>query len=231
MGIGLVVAAVGTIGGWAVATDAAYLVGLVAVTGGLYYAQPAFKRLLVPSPFDADWRLYAPLGRALDWESGGQGGGSVERWLSLGTGTGRSLVALRESVPDGCRVLAVDAFGRRTVRGGAADLARRNARTAGLTAAVVRGSGSQLPVTPDSQDVATLDRCLPATDADTVLREVRRVVRSGGQVGVVQRADDDGRTADEWEAFLEDRGFTVTDSGRVRRSGTSFWYLCCRVDE
>ena len=258
-GVGL--AAAGAAVGALVATDAAFLGGLLAVAGGLWYAQPALKRLLVPSPFSpARWR-YAPLLAGIDWDGtaersatvqqsaadtrGGTAGSQpgrpdtdnetgVRRWLAVGSDTARPLVGVSDAVPDGCRVAVVDSFDGRGTPSPA--LVRRNAARAGLTAESIRASVSALPVATDSQDLVTVcQRPEASSPAQETIEETRRVVRPDGQVGVVgltPPAEETADPLDHWERLLADAGFTVTASGRVdRRGDTARYVICTPADE
>lgn len=242
--LGVGVALAGVLVGTFAGTPPAFAAGLVAVFAGLWYARPAFRRLFVPAPWQAGAWKYAPLRHALDLEG-------ADRWLDVGSGTGRSPVGLATaaadaggSTPDGpgrpggartaalagVGVTAVDAFGR-TLAGDAALLAERNAAAAGLDATAVRGAVDRLPVRDGSQDVVTTCCALghlPAGRRERALREARRVVHDGGGVGVLEpaesrRGSDD--PLDGWAATVEEAGFEVVASGAVRRRGSGYVYL------
>ncbi|ESP88534.1 class I SAM-dependent methyltransferase [Candidatus Halobonum tyrrellensis] len=243
--VGVGVALAGLAAGTLVATRPAFLVGLVAVFVGLWYARPALARLLVPAPWQPEAWRYAPLRHALDPEG-------ADRWLDVGTDTGRSLVGVAtagaappdDTPPDpetdraaalaGVRVTAVDAFGT-TLRGDAARLAERNAAAAGLDAAAVRGTADCLPVRADSQDVVTMCGALSdLTDgAERAVAEARRVVCDDGRVGVLEPVEGGGPSVgtggddplDRWASLLADGGFDVTASGAVSRAGSRYVYL------
>ena len=252
IGIGVAVAVVGAAGGSVVATRPAFVAGLALVTGGLWYAQPALKRLLVPSPFSPQRWKYAPLAQGIDWDGTGPAVGNdatagdpaagdanaargrpVDRWLDLGSGTGRSLVGLAEHVPDGCRVTAFDPFDSRVILGNGARLARRNAARAGVTVEPVRGDAGRLPIAADSHDAVTACRVLhdlSRENAERTVREVRRVLRPDGQFGVIELGATHEETDDPldyWEGLLGDGGFTVVASGRVERGRGTYYYVIC----
>ncbi|MEZ3114520.1 class I SAM-dependent methyltransferase [Halobaculum sp. MBLA0147] len=231
IGIGVGVAAVGAAVGTLLATDVGYAVGLVVVLGGLWYAQPAAKRLFVPAPWVPDRWKYAPLARGIDFED-------ADRWLDLGAGTGRSLVGLGDVVPEETTVTAVDSFDDRVIRGNSPDRLRANAATAGLDPHPVVGDAGRLPIAEDSQDVVTACRLLhdlsrPA--AVSALAETRRVLREGGTLGVLAlpsihdeaAADEYDGPLDYWIETLEDADFRVTESGTVERHDQTYYYLVC----
>ncbi len=243
--VGVGVAAGGVAAGTVVGTRAAYVAGLVAVFGGLWYAQAALKPLFVPAPWTpAAWR-YGPLRHALDVAD-------ADRWLDVGTGTGRSLVGLAESrdenAPEAAGdrwpadVTAVDDFDRFGVGPlgrDAATRAERNAETAGLSVDAVRGDPSRLPVESGSQDVVTACGVLSELDepaAEAAVSEARRVLRDDGQFGVLAAPGRRGGEADAadplayWSDALESAGFTVDVSGAVSRGDARYCYLACSVE-
>ncbi|WP_313694865.1 class I SAM-dependent methyltransferase [Halorarum halobium] len=231
IGIGVTVAVAGLALGTVVATGPAYVAGLALVFAGLWYGQSALKRLLVPAPWQSERWPYVPLRHALDLDG-------ADRWLDVGCGTGRSLVALAgddvgsdaEPVND-TRVTALDTFDARIILGNGARYARRNAATVGLNAAAVAGDATRLPVRSGSQDVVTaclLLHDLPRPDAVASLREARRVLADGGQIGLLEPHVTHERTDDVigyWEAVLADEGFEVIASGEVSRGGSWYCYL------
>lgn len=223
--LGVAVAGLGAVGGATLATDAALLAGVFVVAGGLWYAQPALKRLLVPSPFSPQQWKYAPLAQGIDWEN-------VDRWVDLGSGTGRSLVGMADAV-DETRVTAIDPFDGRVILGNGPARARRNAARAGLTIEPVRGDATRVPVAADTHDAVTACRLLhdlSRADAVATVREARRVVRPDGTFGVValpithEEHDD---PLGYWEQLVEEHGFRVTASGRLDRGSTTYLYLLC----
>jgi ubiquinone/menaquinone biosynthesis C-methylase UbiE len=222
--VGVAVAAVGALGGSAVATDVAFVVGLAAVVGGLWYAQPALKRLLVPSPWHVQRWKYAPLAQGIEWGEG-------DDWLDLGCGTGRSLVAVADAVPDSVRCLALDVFDARVILGNGARLAERNAAEAGLSAEAVCGDAARVPLADNSQDVVTACRLLhdlPREDAERTLTEAQRVLRANGTLGIVELPvthEETDDPLDYWSTLVEDAGFAVTASGTVERGDSTYYYL------
>lgn len=242
--LGVAVALAGLAAGTALRTRAAYVAGLVVVFVGLWYGQPALKRLLVPAPWQPDAWKYAPLRRALD-------PADADRWLDVGCGTGRSLVGLATAAdPEdgparpgegtaagsaaslaGVRVTGVDGFDGRTLLGDDAHRTERNAAAAGLDATAVRGDADRLPVRTASQDVVTACRLLsdlPDETAERAVREARRTLTEDGRfgvleaVGVGERPDD---PLDRWRAVLADGGFELTEGGTIRQGGSRYVYL------
>jgi SAM-dependent methyltransferase len=235
IGLGVAVAAVGAVAGGAlgaaragVVADAGFVAGLTLVVGGLWYAQPALKRLLVPAPWQANEWKYAPLAEGIDWTD-------ADRWVDLGCGTGRSLVGLADAVPDGCRATALDVFDARVILGNGARLAERNAARAGVDASAVRGDAASVPLADDSQDVVTACRLLhdlPKREAAAAVDEARRVLREDGTFGVLELPvthDETDDPLDYWERLTEDGGFTVVASGRVQRGDSAYFYLLCEA--
>ena len=221
--VGLVVAALGAVGGALFATDTAYVVGLGAVVLGTWYAQPAAKRLLVPAPWSPQRWNYAPLAKGIDWEA-------VDDWLDLGSATGRSLVGPAPAVDD-ARVTALDPFDGRVIAGNDPERARHNAATAGLDATPVRGDAARLPVATGSQDAVTACRLLhdlSRGDAEATLSEARRVLRSDGTLGVLELAATHEETDDPlgyWSELVTAAGFTIVASGSVERRDERYFYL------
>ena len=221
--VGLGIAALGAAAGATVATDVGYVAGLGAVVLGTWYAQPAAKRLLVPAPWSPQRWKYAPLAEGIDWET-------VDDWLDLGSGTGRSLVGVAPAVDD-ARVTALDPFDSRALAGNDPERARRNATAAGLDADPIRGDAARLPLASDSQDAVTACRLLhdlPRTDAEATLSEARRVLRPTGTLGVVELAASHEETDDplgDWSKLVASAGFTVVASGSVERRGDTYFYV------
>ena len=78
-------------------------------------------------------------------------------------------------------------------------LARRNAAEAGVTNAhFLRGRMEDVPLPAGSVDVV-ISNCVVnlSTDKPAVLREIHRVLKSGGRVGITDIVAEDGLTADE----------------------------------
>ncbi len=231
IGIGGTIFVAGLGLGTELATPPAYAGGLLLAFVGLWYAQPAVKRVLAPPPWLPDSWKYRPLRAALPMEE-------ADRWLDVGSGTGRSLVGLggersehwpeRSSSP---RVTALDVFDSRVILGNGARLAERNAGAAGLGVDPVRGDGCRLPVRTGSHDLVTACRLLhdvDRSDAELILREMRRVVRKGGRVGILEIPKPHAPVDDPlgyWEALLEANEFEVEVSGSVKRSGSAYYYL------
>lgn len=225
--LGLGVAAIAAAVAALVASDTGYVVGLAGVVAGTWYARPAARRLLVPAPWRPERWRYAPLAQGIDWET-------VDDWLDLGTGTGRSLVGPAPAVGD-ARVTALAPFDG-GVTGDAAARARRNAATAGLDARPVRGEAARLPVVADAHDAVTVCRTLhdrPRQDAAATLAETRRVLRPGGTLGVVEPTTTHEPTDDplgHWSGLVTDAGFTVTASGTVERGEETYCYVVATLD-
>lgn len=101
--------------------------------------------------------------------------------LEVGFGTGHSLEALAR---DGCRVSGAD------LSFGMAQAARRRVRKKGLAASVLPslGDGVHLPYPDDCFDIVFTAFTLELFDTaeiPSVLREIGRVLRPGGRLGVV----------------------------------------------
>ncbi|QLG27244.1 class I SAM-dependent methyltransferase [Halorarum halophilum] len=235
IGAGVAVALAGVALGTLVGTDAARILGLVLVFGGLWYGQPALKRLFVPAPWQADGWKYAPLRHALDLED-------ADRWLDVGSGTGRSLTGVATSgagsdALSATRVTALDVFDSGVILGNAAGIAVRNAGAAGVDAEAVRGDATRLPVRTGSQDVVTACRVLhdlSRPDAEATVREARRALDGDGQFGVLELSATHEATDDPlgyWESMLEEGGFAVGASGEVSRGNSWYCYLVCTASD
>ncbi len=110
-----------------------------------------------------------------------------ESVLEIGYGTGRALIALAESVGDSGRVTGID------ISPGMRDVAQKRVHAAGKDANVelTVGTVPPLPFDDASFDVVTMSFTLELFAIETipqVLSECRRVLKSGGRLGVVSMA-------------------------------------------
>ncbi len=191
------------------------LLSSLAIVAGLRHASPTLRRLLDPPPWAVERYKYDALARELPLAD-------ADRLLDVGSGTGRSLVGLAPAVPDGCDVTALDVFDDRVILGNGPLLADGNAARAGLAASVVAGDAARLPVADASHDVVTACRVLhdlPAADARAALAEVRRVLRPGGTLGVLELPlphDADADPVTYWRDLVVAAGF---DLERVKEVG------------
>ncbi len=159
-----------------------------------------------------------------------------DRVLEIGYGTGHALEALARRVGDSGKVLGLE------VSSGMQREAEKRLRSAGLMDRVnlLRGDGRALPVGTASLDAVFLSFALELFEGESLNRlldECRRVLKSGGKMGVVSLSDGTGETLAvriyEWlhekfphfidcrpihvRATLENAGFSVTaaESGEV----------------
>lgn len=146
-----------------------------------------YERVNVP-------RLFAEPGRVLAEAVAPPPGA---RALDIGAGTGAVARALRASAGDGALVVAADAS--------AAML--RAAQRAGLGDCVT-ATLPDLPFAPDSFDIVTSAFVMThLDDADLAAREMKRVLRPGGRIGLSAWYPADDDAAREWSrvvrAFIE----------------------------
>jgi len=143
------------------------------------------------------------------------------RLLDLGCGPGTITIDLARLVAPG-EVVAVDASAA------AIELARVEARTAGVELSLVVAEGDDLPFEDGSFDVVHAHQLLQhVSDPVAVLREMRRVTRPGGVVAV-RDADYAAMTwhpasqgLDEWRALYHEVAVATggePDAGRHLRS-------------
>lgn len=215
--------ALGTLWGsvWLRRATTSRIVRAVAATTALgavvRVAGPASK-LLRPPPWAIERYKYDALAAELPVER-------AFRALDVGCGTGRSLVGLAPHVPPGCSVIGLDVFDDRVILGNAPQLARRNAREAGLDATPIAGDAARLPVAEDSHDIVTACRVLhdlPAEDGTRTLQEARRVCTPNGTLGVLELLiTPDGVTtppAAYWRDRISEAGFNVRTIRRIERT-------------
>lgn len=142
--------------------------------------------------------------------------------LDVGCGTGALTMALRRRHP-ASEVIGVDP-GEAMI-----EYARRKATKRGLDIDYRVGNGQQLPVEDDAVDAVTMSLALhhvPRDDVPIVLAEMRRVLRPGGVVLVVELAPV-GRLARllsphahehqlaEYAGLVREAGFTGVRTGRL----------------
>jgi ubiquinone/menaquinone biosynthesis C-methylase UbiE len=110
-----------------------------------------------------------------------------ERILEIGFGTGHGIVALARAVGDSGRVYGVD------LSPGMCRVAWRRVQAAelGRRVTLICGNALRLPFTPGSFDAVLMSFTLElfaTPEMPVVLREVQRVLRPGGRLGVVAMA-------------------------------------------
>ncbi len=113
---------------------------------------------------------------------------SGQRVLEIGCGTGNLLLAAKRAQP-GAVVVGLDPDLDALAR------AHRKARRRGLTVQLDRGHADELPYADDSVDVvlsAFVLHHVPAGEREGAVREVRRVLRPGGALHLVDVGGDDG---------------------------------------
>ena len=170
------------------------------------------------------------MAEAFDLPLTGAGRLAGRRILDIGCGTGRSLVGLAPHLPEGSSVIGLDVFDDRIILGNAPLLARRNARKAGIDVVPVRGDAARIPLTENSQDLVTACRVLhdlPEENHERTLREIRRVCRSGGVLGILEIPVAPGERDPEtyWREQVEEAGFAVQKAKRVPRAGGGEPYI------
>jgi len=157
-------------------------VAAVAVAFGGTRAVRTLSTLASPPPWRLERYKYEALARELPLAD-------ASRVLDVGCGTGRSLVGLAPRIPTTATVVGCDVFDDRVILGNGPRLARRNALKAGVAVEPVRGDAGRLPFASGSYDVVTACRVLhdlPADRHGDALRELRRVCRADGAVGVLE---------------------------------------------
>nr|WP_303650310.1 class I SAM-dependent methyltransferase [Halalkalicoccus sp. NIPERK01] len=191
---------------------------VVVATPAFVRAGRAGSKLLRPPPWALERHKYDALAVELPL-------GDATRVLDVGCGTGRSLVGLAPHLSGGASVIGLDVFDDRVILGNAPLLARRNAREAGIDVVPVRGDAVRLPLVEDSQEVVTACRVLhdlPAEDHGRALREINRVCRPGGTLGVLELPlVPDGAASDPetyWRERVAEAGFSIERVKRVERT-------------
>jgi SAM-dependent methyltransferase len=199
--------------------------GLLGVAWAGRRGAGALHSLLTPLPWVVERYKYSPLAAALPTAG-------ADRWLDLGCGTGRSIVGLAPAIPEDCRVLGLDVFDDRVVLGNGPGLAARNARQAGVDAAMLRGDAARLPADDDSQAVVTACRLLhdlPRSAARSTLEEAHRVCEPGGAVGVLELPTThegvDDPPEEYWPALVAQAGFAVERVEHVPRRRSDGHYV------
>jgi ubiquinone/menaquinone biosynthesis C-methylase UbiE len=111
-----------------------------------------------------------------------------QRVLEIGCGTGTLLLAVKRAQPEAV-VVGLDPDLAALAR------ADRKARRRGLTVQLDRGHADELPYADGSVDVVLSSFMLhhvPAGERDAAVREVRRVLRPGGALHLVDVGGEDG---------------------------------------
>lgn len=102
--------------------------------------------------------------------------GPDSRVLDVASGTGETACHLRETV--GCQVVGIDASAFMIAR------AMKEARARGLTMAFGVADARHLPFTDDTFDAVISECTLCALEKEVALREMVRVAKPGGYVGM-----------------------------------------------
>ena len=192
------------------------------------YLPPMGRRWLLPL-YDPMTRL-AGVSRVHDELAGRADLRPGQRILEIGCGTGNLLLTVARRRPD-AEVIGIDPD-RGSVR-----RAARKARRSGLPVRVQRAYADDLPL-PD----ASVDRVLSSfmwhhvTDAEkpAVLREIRRVLRPGGELHLVDVSGEHAHRSHRLTGSQEDHVLAalgaaglgeaaVTGHGRVRIGGYTFY--------
>ncbi|GAB7095154.1 hypothetical protein JCM30237_23070 [Halolamina litorea] len=164
--------------------------------------------LLEPRPWSLDRRRYEVLASELPLSD-------ADSLLDVGCGTGRSLVGLAPAVPDDCEVTGLDRFDDRIILGNGPELARYNARQAGVDPELVAGDATDMPLDDDSHGVVTscmMLHDLPEATIRAALSEMGRVCEPDGRVGLIELPlVDDERSVPStfWRDAVADTGMTV----------------------
>jgi SAM-dependent methyltransferase len=192
----------------------AVAVGVAA--GALYRGGDAARRLCSPAPWALDRAKYDALGSILSLED-------ADRVLDVGCGSGRSIVGLAPSLPDGTTVVGLDPFDDRVILGNGPALARHNGALAGVDVSPVAGDAARLPLADGSVDAVTACRVLhdvPEERRAAAFAELRRVCADDGVVGLLELPITPDGVDDHvayWRGCLEDAGLTVERVATVER--------------
>lgn len=195
----------------------------IALFPALSRAVTAGSKLLRPPPWSLERYKYDALGTELPFKG-------KNNLLDIGCGTGRSLVGLAPHLPEGSSVVGLDVFDDRVILGNAPLLARRNASKAGIDVIPVRGDAARIPLKGNSQDLVTACRVLhdlPEENHERTLREIRRVCRPDGVLGILEIPIAPGERDPEtyWRERVTESGFAVQKVNRVPRKGDGEPYI------
>src|SRR5262245_372193 len=138
----------------------------------------------------------------------------AQRVLDLGCGTGATTALAKRTQP-GIEIVGLDPDDKALAR------ARRKAERARLAIGFVQGFGDALPF-PDGRFDRVLSSFmlhhLEAAEKPAVLRELRRVLRPGGSLHVVDFANLRGNAGDALPRLLREAGFREAAASGARRS-------------
>lgn len=155
------------------------------------------------------------------------------RVLEIGCGTGNLVLRLARRTP-GVDLLGIDPDPRALERG------RRKAARRGLAVRFERAFADDLPVADASVDrvlSAYMLHHLDAADKPRMMAEVRRVLRPGGQLHLVDAAGTGGRThprlagnaPERVVALMREAGLAAAENGRGHRRGPLGHYVFYRA--
>jgi arsenite methyltransferase len=185
----------------------------IALAGGAYFLQGATGMLFYSKV--GKLRLREQLLDLIPW-------GGDEAVLDIGCGRGLLLIAAAGRLTTG-KAVGVDVWNRSAISGNQPEGALENARIVGVSDRVEirEGDAKQLPLVDNSFDVVVSNFVLhemdTQTDREKMVREMVRVLKPGGYVGLV-----DFMFTGECVRTLKKLG--LNDAQRLRVGSFSFWY-------